>query len=351
MMTGDPTIRYRRPGDEEGIVELFAAAFGEERHVEMWRWRYLRSPGGPATVFVAEENGDIVGHVGDVPVPGYALGKRVLIRVAGDLMVRADRRNRGISGRMQQELAGLFRSEPVVLRFPSDHIARMVAAKGGTPAFVERMPSWVSPPTRGRGGLRLPGRMLPTRVAGTLAMALHNMVTRRPPSGVSIDELDLDDDVDDLVTDLAGIAPFLIARDRRYLRWRWLDQPAGTWTMRGARDRTGRLVGFIVLGLDPRVAPGSTPVGRVVDILARDLPTTRALLLHARTELSALGCRAIAFNYCDPRPWAKRACLLSGFLPQRTGPMVLVRLGHPGVAERVGSITDCYMTHGDTDLI
>ena len=58
-----PIIRSYQPGDEEGIVRLFATVFHHPLSLASWQWKYRRG-GEPPPVYVAEEGGRIVCHYG-----------------------------------------------------------------------------------------------------------------------------------------------------------------------------------------------------------------------------------------------------------------------------------------------
>lgn len=58
-------IRPYQPGDEQGICRLFSSVFQLELPLTVWRWKYLRYGQSPP-VFVAEEDGQIVCHLGAI---------------------------------------------------------------------------------------------------------------------------------------------------------------------------------------------------------------------------------------------------------------------------------------------
>ena len=58
-------VRFYRPGDETGIIELVRAVFPvhRSRDVEYWRWLNRDSPGGNSFVEIAESEEKIIGTV------------------------------------------------------------------------------------------------------------------------------------------------------------------------------------------------------------------------------------------------------------------------------------------------
>ncbi|NOT53385.1 MAG: GNAT family N-acetyltransferase [Deltaproteobacteria bacterium] len=60
-----PIIRAYQPGDEKGLIRLFATVFHQELSLAVWQWKYLRA-NEPPPMFVAEEDGEIVCHYGAI---------------------------------------------------------------------------------------------------------------------------------------------------------------------------------------------------------------------------------------------------------------------------------------------
>jgi hypothetical protein len=58
-------IRPYQPGDEKGLIRLFATVFHQELSLAVWQWKYLRA-NEPPPMFVAEEAGEIVCHYGAI---------------------------------------------------------------------------------------------------------------------------------------------------------------------------------------------------------------------------------------------------------------------------------------------
>jgi hypothetical protein len=60
-----PIIRPYQPGDEQGLIRLFAIVFHHELPLAVWQWKYLRAS-EPPPMFIAEEDGEIVCHYGAI---------------------------------------------------------------------------------------------------------------------------------------------------------------------------------------------------------------------------------------------------------------------------------------------
>lgn len=66
MSAGEPELRLFRAGDEAGIITGFEQAYGAERSLDEWAWRYPDSPAGRPVV-VALQGGRVLAHLGGVP--------------------------------------------------------------------------------------------------------------------------------------------------------------------------------------------------------------------------------------------------------------------------------------------
>jgi hypothetical protein len=87
----------------------------------------------------------------------------------------------------------------------------------------------------------------------------------------------------------------------------------------------------------------------IVDLLARDARTTRALLLHAARELRAQGHSGVWLPYHDPRPWTRRALIRAGFLPRRSDRVIFAGLLSERAGAEVEQLGSWSRTYGDTD--
>ena len=102
-------------------------------------------------------------------------------------------------------------------------------------------------------------------------------------------------------------------------------------------------------GVDPRRDPSGR--GRIVDILAANASATKALLSAAAERLRRdHACHVVAFDYLDPRPWARRACFAAGFL-RRASVIQAVAAGTKRWSHPVADDpANWYLTRADTDL-
>lgn len=349
-MSPDSTLRRYRPGDEVKICALFEHTFSAKRSLDWWRWQWQRLPSGESEIFVAEKDGEIVGHVGAFTVDAFFDGNRVRVAIGGDVMVAPTLQSSTVGFSMGEAMRDQFDEHGWVSigmgrKYPAAALRLFgVIQVGPVPRFVRPLTAKGIEVGLGRR-LSLPLRLLGGAGARTLAA-----ITRSIRPRLDIVKLDDPVELDRLAEESATFARWIRVRDSAYVRWRWLEQPERSWQLLVARLPSNRLLGYVVFGVDEQLDE-ETPVGRIVDVLAGDSRTTRALLTESCELLRRKGCGLVLFDCADPRPWARRACLLSGFIPYGEGPYFAWRpLPGSGIDGSKG-FDDWYLTSGDCDFI
>jgi hypothetical protein len=338
-----PTRTHARPyepGDEEQLRAGLRETLATDRSDESWRWWCLESPWGQATIFVLEAEGRIVGHQSHVPGEMWVDGRRLQLGIGGDSWVKRGFQGPGGMRRLVEAFLASDHGLDVRINYPNARSAQMFERLGlGT--VVGEVPTWARIYDRSFFMRRSPRAALPL----TLTARGVSAVASTGPGWVHIEPLsEIGSEIDDLAHESAGFAPCIRIRDAEYLRWRWAEQPGERWEIRAARRRDGTIGGWIVFGQDP----GSTR-GLIGDLLAADARSQRALLLDASRSLRRAGCSGVQLLFHDPRPWASRALVRSGFFrtPRRIRMMVGVLGDRAGTTP--GSFANWYLTLGDTD--
>ncbi|MGZ6660864.1 MAG: GNAT family N-acetyltransferase [Solirubrobacteraceae bacterium] len=334
------SVRRYRPGDEHAIQVVFETVFGRKRSLEEWRWRFQEPPSGTAMLHVLENEDGIVGHMSHIAFPTWVDGQRLVVGQGGDTMTLPACRGKG---GMRQLLDAALSEHNYDLRmnFPSA-MARPLFVRYGAGTVVGTLPSWIR-----RHSLTRPVPALAAPLART-ALAAGNFAADRPRPRVTVEALEeLGAEVDELAEASASFARCIRIRESAYLRWRWLAQPDARWEIRAARAEDGRLIGFSVLGLEAAGAQGRT--GWINDLLAPDRQTLRALLVDGVASLVAQGAGSVRCHYLDPRPWARRVFLRSGFLPMGEEHPFVVRSLSPGVGDAPERQGSWYLTRSDTE--
>jgi hypothetical protein len=225
------------------------------------------------------------------------------------------------------------------IRFPSE-MARHLFVRYGTARVVGVLPAWVRRQTLTRP------ISAPLRPLARAVLATGTLIADRPRPKQTVEPLEeLGAEVDELAAKSASFARCIRIRDADYLRWRWLAQPDAVWEVRATRAADGRLTGISVLGLEE----GERALtGWINDLLAVDARSLRALLVDGVERLVRRNATSVLCHYLDPRPWASRVLLRSGFLPSG-GHHFIVGSFSSAAGEVVHDLGSWYLTRGDTE--
>ena len=340
-------VRDYEPGDEAAITRVMTEAFGASRSPDEWRWWHFGGPGGQPYIRVLVVDGEVAGHAAVVFLPTFIGGRLGTVSLGGDLAVLRHHQGQGLSHLLKAKLPDEDRD--VRVSFPTDKRIEFLTRSEPENVVMGRMTQWVRWHTADAIAESWSKRMpRPLRAATNLFLHIERMLVDRRAPAVEFERVqDPGQEFDSLAAASASFASCIRVRDARYVRWRWIDNPTGQWSVWSAW-RAGELMGWIVTG-QRRGDPPST--GRIVDLLAPDARTMRQLLSFAATDHRAAGRGLVTFELNDPRPFSRGACLRAGFLPRGIAPNVTLRILDPalkGVADRIDA---WYLTMGDTDLV
>lgn len=227
------TIRGYEPGDEAGILELFARSFHQPRTVEHWRWKFQEDPWGREHITLAfDETGSLVGHYAGYPVPFRCYGTDLVAHQIGDTMTdpavrHVGRGLTGILGRTATHFYETFCKGQVAFNygFNVSNIQKFSLR------FLRS--DRVEPVTYRRRDLR----ERPLAALGRL---------ERYARGVQLQLVRVvDRGWDELFHRVAPQYGFLVRRDAAYVEWRYLRCPGIQYIVVAIR-KWGRLVGWLV---------------------------------------------------------------------------------------------------------
>jgi hypothetical protein len=240
----DYTIRPYEPGDETSILELFERAFHHRRDVAHWRWKYRDAPGGALRISVAVDGeGRVVTHYAGYPVAFHraAAGEPEILvgHQIGDTMTHPDARGVG------------RRSTSLLARTAGHFYAHFCAGRvafnygfneGGVRRFsIRSLNAELVEPVSLRVRERSAG---PDPAPGPRRRLLGGL-TAEPVAAV-------DQTWDTFFDAVAPAYGFLVRRDARYLRWRYLGRPDVPYLVLAVRRRD-RLVGWGVFARRERM--------------------------------------------------------------------------------------------------
>lgn len=354
--TGRSEIAYRcaQESDFPGIEALRTKVYGGASQAawsRRWTWQFVEHPwrpqGVPSNFLLAEIQGTLVGGIGWMPTFLDWGGREYPSAFGCDLFVDPDARGHGLGKRLIDRVVGHHSADSLWMNFDAAG-ARHYGSRGFTPVAPVNYFMLVVDPgrilkARGKGFL---GALAGWTGSLTRALARARIRGSLPP-GVEVRSVTaFGEGFDRLDRALRRPDRVRLRRDASYLKWRYLDHPAGSYEVLAAEQ--GRdVLGYVVfrnrmnrgdeiglineLEVDPRFpALARILLGKAVQgLLSRDLSFIRAMPTH-REETQVF--RSL------------------GFLDTRRTPYLYVA---PGAAQRVGLPADSSrwcLSIGDCDL-
>lgn len=219
--------RAFRPGDEAAILDLFARSFHAPRSPEHFRWKYQHDPFGSEHISLTFDGGALVGHYAGYPVEFFDDGAVVTAHQIGDTMT--DRAIRHV-GRGPTSVLG-----HTALHFYEHFCQGKVAFNFGfNVANIQKF------------SLRFlrSDRVEPVSYWSRDAAVQRIGRLQRWPRGYQLELVrEAGVELDRFFERVAPAYRFLVRRDARYLRWRYLENPEpGTFVV--AIRKWRRLVGW-----------------------------------------------------------------------------------------------------------
>ena len=222
--------RAYQPGDETAILQLFERCFHVRRTIEHFRWKYLQNPYGNAHISLTfDPDGRLVGHYCGYPVPYVDSGREIIAHQIGDTMTDPSIRH---VGRGPTSILG-----QTALHFYTNFCEGKIAFNYGfNVANIQRF------------SLRF---LRSDRVEPVSYWYRDDPIARtrrlhRWRRGYRLELVrETTSEYDSFFEDVAPAYRFLVRRDSRYLRWRYLECPDAGAVMVAIR-KWRRLVGWSV---------------------------------------------------------------------------------------------------------
>jgi Acetyltransferase (GNAT) domain len=321
-------VRAYQNGDETAILDLFARSFHVPRSAALWRWKFENDPWGRTHLSVGlDEAGRLVSHYAGYPVPFVDGATELLAHQIGDTMTDPSIRHIGrgptsILGRTASHFYKTFCDGKIAFNY------------GFNVANIQKFSlrflrsDRVEPVTY---RILRPGRLRPlSRWERHARGYAFELVREATP------------EYDELFGRVRDAYGFLLRRDARYLRWRYLECPDVPYVVVAIR-KWRRLAGWIVFRVgERRFTWGDALVG------PHDVEAILAALRHLVPPYPV----EVVEGWFPPRPsWLGHALERFGFEtvpePQDLSLMcVPFTMGHAvsRMRERL------YYTLGDSDL-
>jgi hypothetical protein len=326
------TIRSYQPGDEQAILDLFARSFHAPRTLDHWLWKFERDPWGRERISLAfDAEGRLVAQYAAYPVPIHHPRGSFLAHQVGDTMTDVSIRNVGrgpssLLGRTARHFYQTFCDGEVAFNF-GFNVANIqkFSLRFLNSARVEEVPYRVRDL-----------RERPIAPIGKFARLARGysleLVSQATPEW------------DALFARVAGDYGFLIHRDARYVRWRYLDCPEPGFIVVAVR-RWGRLVGWSVFRVrDSRLSWGDALFDRRVP------DAVEVLLRHVVPIYAARGIERLD-GWFPERPSWFDALLTRAGMERTPEPQGLSLMCVPFVvADAESEMRSLYYTMGDGDL-
>lgn len=326
-------IRNFREEDRSAVASLYEKVFGEsalQAFMSRWSWQFDNNPACESLkslMWVAELERDIVGFLASFPIRFKVFEKEAFIRFPCDLMVSTSARGRGVGEKL---IRAYIDTEDLIINALgySPASGRMFYRLGYREVDAERLGMRLCdlrpilrdsltrhPIPRAVGALVPP---LAGLLGGLLNVGLHAINSFRKPShsdGVEIRRCTATDATfDGLWQRLSPAFPISAVRDRRWVQWRFLEDPLFEHDLFCASNPGGELLGYIDVRVSER---RGLRFGRIIDL------------------------------FCDPSSTDVAGSLLAagaGHL-EKKGVDVITSLGHlPGIQRTIAKY--CYLTPG-----
>lgn len=295
------------PADREAQARLFNATFKKGIDAHGLAWRYDENPHGGAISFAQR-------HAAAGFVSGYACSPRravpagdearaALVGETGDVMTHPAWRKRGLFSALDR--AAMAESArlgwPVVFGLPNRRSAHIFLELGWERVGTLRPWTFVlRADAAARAERAKEGRIrgLFTPLAAVAGRSARKRLARRKP--LLVQPLhEFPRAVESISRVVEPRFALMVRRDAAYLDWRFLRSPSRLHRALGLYAGT-EFVGYVVVQV-PR--PGS-PIGYLVDVLARDDDGVRAAILAGLEALEASGASLVQATAIDGSWWS-----------------------------------------------
>lgn len=260
------TIRRAGIEDAEALLELQQVGFGSEWTMADWRHRYADNlTGGPEIVGAFTRSGSCVAAFCGVLMPCKFHGKVQLACRGGDVAVHPDLRQTAAGPKLLLRVCKAFveglvgRDVGVIFGFPQPGLLRTLVRHCRYEAMADVL--WLTK--------SVDTALHPPRDDATT-------ISRELPGDAAAFLQECTDDQD------AGVI-----RDMRYLRWRYLDEPRGSYLVVTHRSRAGAMTGMAIVRQD-EAEPGVLLVNEWL-VRRGDSATPHALLDGIESVAAELG--------------------------------------------------------------
>ena len=249
-MRASYTIRRLRPLDVGAVAGFHGSYYWPDMSPDFYRWKYFQNPICPSRVWIAEDQGKLIGMAA-------VTFKRLKIHDAiflcgelGDFLVHSDYRHQGIFTALINEICtqSLADGAKVLYVRPNDNSFPGLLRLGFREVF--RLTPVIKVVNVRNVLRRKISSPLLLSLAWPFAEALARLVfrpsSREIPADFDISRVScFDDSIDELWERVAKRHQTIVIRDKKYLNWRYADNPRN-YTIYVAK-RGHAPVGYVVI--------------------------------------------------------------------------------------------------------
>lgn len=349
-------LPVRRLGGSDSEIEGYARGYvtsrifkGSASGSDKWRWQYRAHPFADASnpsVWICVQDGKTVGHLGAIPVDLKIGEGRLRAAWAVDFETAQEYRRRGIGQALTETAAGHF---DVFLSVGNTDMSFNLFKKmgwrflGDIPCYVK---IWDARPWIER---KTPSPFIVGLVSpiANAVLALGCAFFKPVRGNVSIRKIERFGAESDALWDRIGKSfSVMIPRDRRYLNWKYDDQPGMSYVKFEA-FRGEKIAGYIVVRVVPDGRGGRE--GLIADMIAdpADQAAIRCLVSGGCAYLRSTECAGVRCYATHES--LKRALNRSGFMKRRTDMRFMVYAARE-IPSGLTEPADWFITAGDSDI-
>lgn len=316
-----------------------------EEYVTFWKEKYLKCPKGFVS-WVADADGEIVGHYGALVASATLSGKSILVSQAVDAFTHPQWRRQGIFVGLGSKLLDDLGTRGAHLTYGIPNKAAMPGHMKLSWVVAAKIPRYVRIVDRDRAlsaykgskskaiALRLASSMLSSRRRKTAPLEVHAREAREALS-----------EVERLWRESAGRYQFSIDRSADYLAWRYPAESARRYAVLAGEEK-GRVIVASVCGIAP------SGIGQVAELFVEGERLNEAGTILGRTvsHLKSVGSHTVE-GIASAR-FLERVFRSEGFIKVSHVPMIAHANDEEG-RRQVDSLLqarEMLLSLGDSDL-
>ena len=314
-------MRAYRDGDEEGILELWKAVYSDmqfdrEKWLRWWRWMYKDNPAGNGWIWLAEDEGKIVGQYAVIPIIMKVGAKIIVAAQSLDTMTHPDYRRQKmfemLAQKAYQDAAanGVF----IIYGFPNQF---------SHPGFINKL-GWFDisatkvmlKPFNWRNAVKLKveNRFMQIFLAAGVGLVFNELFWRiqKAPviEGLTITQItSFDERFDEFWPRICDQSQIMVMRNRDYLNWRY-STPDANYSVFAA-EKDNQICGYLVLHY--RIQ-NSVKRSTIFDVIATSEEIMHCLISKAMEESRQRGMDVVVYSSITNKTY-QRILKRNGFMP------------------------------------